>query len=72
MQLISKSTVIIVITTKKHLIYVCHVMADESRSLMILYDVGIGEDQLSDKNWEVSRDQKAGHDHTQPVVTARI
>lgn len=58
-KLISESIVITIITTIKHLNFVCYIVADESKSLIILYEVGISEAQLPDKNREVSGGQAA-------------
>lgn len=43
----------------KHLMFVCYIVVDESKSLIILYEVGISEVQLSDKNREVPGGQAA-------------
>lgn len=39
--------------------FVCYIVADESKSLIILYEVGISEAQLPDKNREVPGGQAA-------------
>lgn len=39
--------------------FVYYIVADESKSLIILYEVGISEVQLSDKNREVPGGQAA-------------
>lgn len=59
MKLISESRVITIMTTMKHLMFVCYIVVDESKSLIILYEVGISEVQLSDKNREVPGGQAA-------------
>lgn len=58
-QLISESMVITVIITTKHLMCVCYIVADGSKSLIILHEVGISEIQLPDKNREVPGGQAA-------------
>lgn len=55
----SESIVIIIVTTIKHLTCGCSVVVGESRNLIFLCEMGIGEAQLPDKNTGVPRGQAA-------------
>lgn len=58
-KLILGSIVITIMITIKHLMFMCCIVVDESGNLIILYEVDISEAQLSDKNQEVPRGQRA-------------